>query len=40
LAINKNLPKGHVITFEDLESKKPKGYGISARDFKNVIGKN
>ena len=39
LAINKDLPKGHEITFEDLESKKPKGYGIDARDFKNVLGK-
>jgi N-acetylneuraminate synthase len=39
LAINKNLPKGHTITFEDLESKKPTGYGIPARDYKTVIGK-
>ncbi|WP_333600059.1 N-acetylneuraminate synthase family protein [Flavobacterium sp.] len=39
LAINKNLPKGHTITFDDLESKKPKGYGISATEFKSVIGK-
>lgn len=38
LAINKDLPIGHVITFEDLESKKPKGYGISAADFERVIG--
>lgn len=38
LAINKDLPKGHVITFEDLESKKPKGYGISVTDFERVIG--
>ena len=39
LAINKNLPKGHVLTFADLESKKPKGYGISAADFEKVIGR-
>lgn len=39
LAINKSLPKGHVITFDDLEAKKPKGYGIDASKFKNVIGK-
>jgi len=39
LAINKNLPKNHIITFDDLESKKPKGYGISATDFQKVIGK-
>ncbi|WP_284651829.1 N-acetylneuraminate synthase family protein [Flavobacterium terrisoli] len=39
LAINKNLPQGHAITFADLESKKPKGYGISAADFEKVIGR-
>ncbi len=38
LAINKNLPKGHSITFDDLESKKPKGFGIPASDFQKVIG--
>lgn len=39
LAINKDLLKGHQITFEDLESKKPKGFGIDARNFKNILGK-
>jgi len=39
LAINKDLPLGHSITFNDLESKKPKGFGISATDFEKVIGK-
>ena len=39
LAINKNLPAGHVLTFADLESKKPKGFGISAADFQQVIGR-
>lgn len=39
LAINKDLPKGHVITFNDLESKKPSGFGISAKQFNDVIGK-
>jgi N-acetylneuraminate synthase len=39
LAINKNLPTGHTLTFADLESKKPKGYGISAADFQQVIGR-
>lgn len=39
LALNKDLPKGHKITFADLESKKPSGFGISAKQFKNVIGK-
>jgi N,N'-diacetyllegionaminate synthase len=39
LAINKNLPVGHCIAFEDLEAKKPKGYGIDAQFFKNILGK-
>lgn len=39
LAVNKDLPSGHVINFEDLESKKPNGYGISATEFEKVIGK-
>ena len=39
LAVNKDLPINHVITFDDLESKKPKGFGISATDFCKVIGK-
>ena len=39
IAINKNLPAGHTITFDDLETKKPKGYGISAQNFMSVIGK-
>ncbi len=39
LAINKNLLKGHTITFEDLETKKPKGYGINASNYEHVIGK-
>lgn len=39
LAVNKSLPAGHVITFEDLESKKPKGYGIDASKFQEVIGR-
>ena len=39
LAVNKDLPAGHVLTFENLESKKPKGYGIEASKFQEVIGK-
>ena len=39
LALNKDLPKGHQITFNDLEAKKPKGFGIDASQFENVIGK-
>ena len=39
LAVNKDLSKGHIIRFEDLESKKPKGKGIDASKFQKVIGK-
>ena len=39
LAVNKNLEAGHIISFDDLETKKPAGYGIDAKDFKNIIGK-
>lgn len=39
LAVNKDLTAGAVLQFEDLESKKPAGYGISAREYKNVLGK-
>lgn len=39
LAVNKYLKKGHVLRFEDLEAKKPKGYGVEANKFQNVIGK-
>jgi N-acetylneuraminate synthase len=39
LAVNKDLPAGHVLTFADLEAKKPKGHGIAANLFENVIGK-
>lgn len=39
LAINKDLPAGHIITLKDLESKKPKGYGVEAAKFQAVIGK-
>lgn len=39
LAVNKDLPKGHAISFDDLETKKPKGHGIDAFLYKQVIGK-
>lgn len=39
LAVNKNLKKGHVLTFADLEAKKPKGYGINPERFQDIIGK-
>ena len=40
LALNKDLTAGHILTFEDLEAKKPKGHGISASKFETVIGKS
>lgn len=39
LAINKSLGLGHRIDLTDLESKKPANQGISAAEFKNVLGK-
>lgn len=39
LAVNKDLPRNYILTFEDLEAKKPKGYGLEASIFKEVIGK-
>lgn len=39
LAVNKDLSEGHLLRFEDLEAKKPKGYGIDAVNFQKVIGK-
>ncbi len=39
LAVNKSLQKGHQITIDDLESKKPAKQGISASDFKQMLGK-
>lgn len=39
LAVNKDLPKNHILSFDDLEAKKPKGFGIEASKFNAVIGK-
>lgn len=39
LAVNKSLKEGHIISFSDLESKKPKGLGIPADQFESIIGK-
>ncbi|MFN9110916.1 MAG: N-acetylneuraminate synthase family protein [Bacteroidota bacterium] len=39
LAVNKNLPAGHILSLDDLESKKPSNQGIPAKDFQSVIGK-
>ena len=40
LAINKPIKKGHVISFSDLEAKKPSGFGIPAEHYKKVLGKS
>jgi N-acetylneuraminate synthase len=39
LSVNKDLKAGHVLRFEDLEAKKPKGFGMEASRFEAVIGK-
>lgn len=39
VAVNKNLPVGHIIQFEDLEAKKPAKQGVSANEFRKIIGK-
>jgi N-acetylneuraminate synthase len=39
LAVNKDLKAGHVLRFEDLEAKKPKGFGMEASEFQEIIGK-
>lgn len=39
LAINKNMKIGEVITFDDLEAKKPSNQGIPAKIVSHVIGK-
>jgi N-acetylneuraminate synthase len=39
LAIRTDLSAGHTITYDDLESKKPSGFGVPAAEYNNVIGK-
>jgi N,N'-diacetyllegionaminate synthase len=39
LSVNKDLAAGHTITFNDLEAKKPAGFGIAPSEYKNLIGK-
>ena len=39
LCVNKNLDIGHIITFDDLESKKPSNMGIPCSDFKKALNK-
>lgn len=39
LSLGRPMKKGEQIKFEDLETKKPAGYGIDARRFKQFLGK-
>jgi N,N'-diacetyllegionaminate synthase len=39
LAVRTDLAAGHVITYDDLESKKPAGFGVPAAEYKSVVGK-
>jgi N,N'-diacetyllegionaminate synthase len=39
LAVNRDLEEGAIITYGDLEAKKPKGQGIDAALYEQVIGK-
>lgn len=38
LAVNKELEEGHVLAVGDLESKKPFGQGIPAKNYQSVVG--
>lgn len=39
LAVNRSMKIGEIISFNDLEAKKPAGLGISAKVYKKIIGK-
>lgn len=39
LAVNTDLKKGSIIQFEHLESKKPSGLGLTAKNYKDLVGK-
>lgn len=39
LAINKDMKAGDVLSFDNLEAKKPAGHGIPAKEYQQVIGK-
>ena len=40
LAVNRQMNAGEIIEFDDLEAKKPKGFGIDANLYKQVLGKS
>ncbi len=39
LAVNKDLEEGHILTFNDLEAKKPRGHGLDASNYTVILGK-
>jgi N-acetylneuraminate synthase len=39
IALNKDLEKGSIISFCDLESKKPSGMGVNVKDYKMILNK-
>jgi N,N'-diacetyllegionaminate synthase len=40
LCVNKDLKAGHIISFEDLEAKKPRNKGVDASLYIDIIGKS
>lgn len=39
LSVNRDLPAGHILAFEDLEAKKPAGRGLTATHLEGVLGR-
>jgi N,N'-diacetyllegionaminate synthase len=39
LAVRRDLPAGHVLTIDDLESKKPAGHGVDMSELDSILGK-
>ena len=39
LAVRRDLPAGHELTFDDLETKKPSGQGLPASSFRDLLGR-
>ena len=39
LALKRDLPAGHILGIDDLETKKPGNKGIPASEYINVLGK-
>ncbi|OBZ92236.1 N-acetylneuraminate synthase [Pararhizobium polonicum] len=39
LAVNQDMRAGSILSFDDLEAKKPAGHGIPAKEYQRVVGK-